>query len=113
MASSVAFIRRFSSIFLFRLFGRQDAREKRRLLDFVLLNCSWKNGELTPVFRQPFDIIAVGARLSAEKKADGADSYDLCPIMGPWVDTYRTVFSAPTGQMRELLEQMKSLEAVA
>lgn len=40
------------------LFKRQPASEKRRLLDFVLSNCSWKDGKLTATFRQPFDIIA-------------------------------------------------------
>ncbi len=41
-----------------RLFDRQEAREKRRLLDFVVSNCSWKDGELTADLRQPFDILA-------------------------------------------------------
>jgi site-specific DNA recombinase len=64
------------------LFERQDAREKRRLLDFVLSNSVWANGVLTPTFRQPFDIIVDGAKLSAEKKAAGAGSGDLRLIMG-------------------------------
>jgi site-specific DNA recombinase len=29
-----------------RLFGRQEAREKRRLLYFVLSNCTWEQGEV-------------------------------------------------------------------
>ena len=41
-----------------RLFVQQEAREKRRLLDFVVSNCSWKGGELVTKFRQPFDLIA-------------------------------------------------------
>ena len=40
------------------LFQKQEPREKRRLLNFVLSNCSWKAGELTAVFRQPFDMLA-------------------------------------------------------
>jgi site-specific DNA recombinase len=40
------------------LFQQQKPREKRRLLNFVLSNCSWKGGELTAVFRQPFDMLA-------------------------------------------------------
>jgi site-specific DNA recombinase len=39
------------------LFQRQEPREKRRLLNFLLSNCSWKDGELIPVFRQPFDML--------------------------------------------------------
>jgi hypothetical protein len=41
------------------MFVKQPAHEKRRLLDFVVSNCSWKDGQLTPTFRQPFDMLAV------------------------------------------------------
>lgn len=41
-----------------RLFERQEPREKRRLLNFVLSNCSWENGEVRATFRQPFDLLA-------------------------------------------------------
>jgi site-specific DNA recombinase len=44
-----------------RLFAKQPADEKRRLLDFVVSNCSWKGGKLTPKFRQPFDMLAVAS----------------------------------------------------
>jgi site-specific DNA recombinase len=40
------------------LFQKQEPREKRRLLNFVLSNCFWKDGELTVGFRQPFDMLA-------------------------------------------------------
>ena len=40
------------------LFQKQEPREKRRLLNFLLSNCSWKGGELISVFRQPFDMLA-------------------------------------------------------
>ncbi len=41
-----------------RLFAKQQPNEQRRLLKFVLSNSTWKDGELTPTFRQPFDLIA-------------------------------------------------------
>ena len=41
-----------------RLFAKQEPREKRRLLNFLLSNCTWKDGELTATFRQPFDMLA-------------------------------------------------------
>ena len=59
------------------LFEKQSASEKRRLLDFVLSNSSWGNGELTVEFRQPFDLIAVAATELKQKKAAGVDSDDL------------------------------------
>jgi len=40
------------------LFSRQAPVEKRRLLAFLLSNCSWKNRRLSASFRQPFDMIA-------------------------------------------------------
>ena len=40
------------------LFEKQEGHEKRRLLRFVLSNCTWKGGELQPTYRQPFDMIA-------------------------------------------------------
>ena len=40
------------------LFERQPAREKRRLLNFLLSNCSWEDGEVIATFRQPFDLLA-------------------------------------------------------
>jgi hypothetical protein len=34
-----------------------ESREKRRLLNFLLSNGSWKDGKLTVVFKQPFDML--------------------------------------------------------
>ena len=51
------------------LFEKNDAHQKRRLLNFVLSNCSWKGGKLSANFRQPFDIIAQTA--TATVSADG------------------------------------------
>lgn len=40
------------------LFMKQSAHEKRRLLNFLISNCIWKDGSLTVQFKQPFDIIS-------------------------------------------------------
>ena len=53
------------------LFAEQPASEKRRLLEFVLSNSFWANGELTPEFRQPFDLLADVATGGAQKMAAG------------------------------------------
>ena len=50
-----------------RLFERQEPREKRRLLNFLVSNCSWKGGELTATLRQPFDFLAE-TTLAVEKE---------------------------------------------
>lgn len=40
------------------LFDKQEMREKRKLLDFVLSNCTWRDGRLSAEYKQPFDMIA-------------------------------------------------------
>ena len=59
------------------LFEKQSGSEKRRLIDFVLSNSTWGDGELIVEFRQPFDLIAVGATELKQKKAAGMGSDDL------------------------------------
>ena len=61
-----------------RLFEKQEPREKRRLLNFVLSNCTWEDGEVVATFRQPFDMLAetaaAAARTEAGEKAKSAKS---------------------------------------
>lgn len=53
------------------LFEKQEAREKRRLLDFLVSNCSWKDGQLTAEFRQPFNLLADTTMAAATATAEG------------------------------------------
>ena len=53
-----------------RLFAKQEPREKRRLLNFLLSNCTWEDGEVVTTFRQPFDLLAETV-LSAARAAAG------------------------------------------
>lgn len=39
------------------LFVKQVPSEKRRLLNFLVSNSTWKDGALTVTFRQPFDLL--------------------------------------------------------
>ncbi|MDA7975343.1 MAG: hypothetical protein MPJ27_04210 [Pirellulales bacterium] len=59
------------------LFEKQSGSEKRRLLDFVLSNSTWGDGQLTVEFRQTFDLIALGTTELKQKKAAGVGSDDL------------------------------------
>jgi|SRR5271157_2124343 len=54
------------------LFESQLAAEKRKLLDFVLSNCTWKGGELTAKYRQPFDVLAVAVASEQQRVAGGS-----------------------------------------
>ena len=53
------------------LFQSQPAMEKRKLLDFVLSNCTWKGGELAAKYRQPFDILAVAVASEQQRVGVG------------------------------------------
>ncbi|MGI8426499.1 MAG: hypothetical protein ACR2M4_07865 [Actinomycetota bacterium] len=61
-----------------RLFERQEPRQKRRLLNFVLSNCTWEHGEVVATFRQLFDLLAkttaIAGRLEAGSTANSAKS---------------------------------------
>ena len=39
-------------------YENQEPRQKRRLLNFLLSNCSWLDGKVVATFRQPFDLLA-------------------------------------------------------
>ncbi len=44
------------------LFWSQPPAEKRELLKFVVSNSTWRQGQLSVSYRQPFDLIVQGAR---------------------------------------------------
>ena len=52
-----------------KLFASQEPRQKRRLLNFLLSNCSWEDGEVVATFRQPFDLLAETTRIAASRQA--------------------------------------------
>jgi site-specific DNA recombinase len=70
-----------------RLFERQEAREKRRLLDFVVSNCSWKTGKLKVELRQPFDILAKAAAGAAVITAPQASGLGQSAVWLPEQDS--------------------------
>jgi site-specific DNA recombinase len=61
-----------------KLFERQQPRQKRRLLNFVLSNCTWEDGEVVATFRQPFDLLAEttanAMRSAADNRVNSAKS---------------------------------------
>src|SRR5262249_49366405 len=54
-----------------KLFERQEPREKRRLLNFVLSNCTWEHGAVVARFRQPFDFLSETTTQVAQAARDG------------------------------------------
>ena len=55
-----------------RLFAEQEPREKRRLLNFLLSNCTWEDGKVVATFHQPFDMLAETATAAARVEAGGS-----------------------------------------
>lgn len=56
-------------------FKETEQNGKRRLMNFALSNCSWKNGQLTVEFRQPFEMIAtIGSAPSPGGGCGGVNS---------------------------------------
>jgi site-specific DNA recombinase len=51
------------------MFAKQEAAEKRRLLNFVLSNSVWDNGELHATFGKPFDLLAETTAIAANQAA--------------------------------------------
>ncbi|MDR2857567.1 MAG: hypothetical protein LBV50_06940 [Novosphingobium sp.] len=58
-----------------RVFDNQPAGEKRRLLNFLLSNCTRANRELTATFAEPFDFLEkTVAKMAAPSAPEGAES---------------------------------------
>lgn len=53
-----------------KLFERHEPREKRRLLNFVLSNCTWEDGEVVASFRQPFEVLAETTALAKQSTVE-------------------------------------------
>ena len=68
-----------------KLFAKQESREKRRLLNFLVSNCSWANGKLSVSFREPFDLLMKTVTADAKRKAAGGvpDGFSEKWLPGP------------------------------
>ena len=69
-----------------RLFEWQEPRQKHRLLDFVLSNCTWTDDEMLVTFRQLFDFIAKATTKSIHQEAVDAVGSRL---LESWLGSYR------------------------
>jgi len=49
------------------LYLSQERHEQRKLLDTVLLNCSFYRGTVYPTYRKPFDILAKGTEFQSKR----------------------------------------------
>jgi site-specific DNA recombinase len=64
------------------LFTDAPPVEKRRLLSFVLSNCTWKHGELSAEYRHPFDLLAeTAAQTATRASGPGAEKAKMLKWM--------------------------------
>ena len=57
-----------------KIFGRQKAAQQQRMLKLLLSNSTWRDGQLTVQWRQPFDLIEENVVVAAIESAKlGAD----------------------------------------
>jgi len=68
------------------LYEKQEMQEKRRLLDFVCSNSTWKDERLIQQYRKPFDFRAVTNKSYQKTKATSPEESGLCPSLraGPF-----------------------------
>lgn len=81
------------------MFEPQPAREKRRLLNFVLSNCTWQDGEVVATFRHPFDLLAETTAIAASAAA-GNQAKSAKTRFG-WDGGKRSNFNALRGNGRK------------
>lgn len=93
------------------LFERRSAVEKRRLLDFLVSNTTWRDGHVEAEWKQPFDLIASATTAEKIKKAAGCSSDSLSEIWLPFTDGYRTLCLMPPESLRSRLEDQLPLSA--
>ena len=75
-----------------QLLSERNPQEKRRLLDLLLSNSTWKDGQLDASFREPFDILADTATRHRKQKAAGTLPDDLSKIWLPGLVSQSVVF---------------------
>jgi site-specific DNA recombinase len=58
-----------------RLSDREQPMEKRRLLNFMVSNSTWANGELNSTLREPFRFIAEMAKFTSRPEARNGKNF--------------------------------------
>lgn len=95
----------------YKLYQRQVSSEKRRLLNFVFSNSTFKDGKIQPTFRKPFDSLIETNVVYKQKKAVNGDIHDLRPIWGQFDNSFRNFFRSPSGELSQLASAATELMA--
>ena len=71
------------------LYEKQNTQEKRRILNFLCSNSTWKGGRLHPNYRQPFDMLVETNATHKKEKAVFSEKNDLRTLWLPGTDSNR------------------------
>ena len=89
-----------------QLFARQAPGEKKRLLNLLLSNCSWEDGEVRAVFRQPFDLLAETTAALSTEQSQGIVMSKGHPVWLGFLEAFRTFWVAPQPELRLLMDNV-------
>jgi site-specific DNA recombinase len=71
------------------LYEKQNTKEKRRILNFLCSNSTWKDGRLHPNYRQPFDMLVETNASHQKEKAVFNEKNGLGTLWLPGTDSNR------------------------
>ena len=89
-----------------QLFARQAPGEKKRLLNLLLSNCTWDDGKVRAVFRQPFDLVAETTAALSTEQSQGIVMSKGHPVWLGFLEAFRTFWVGPQPELRLLMDNV-------
>jgi len=91
----------------------QEPGDKRRLLNFVFSNCSWKGGELQAEYKQAFNLLAVTTATYQAAKAAGCQSNGLSENWLPVLEAFRTFCLDPNQPTHDVFKGLSDIYPIS
>jgi hypothetical protein len=90
-----------------KMFKMQPLKEKRRLLQFAISNSTWKDGQLTVTYRQPFDLFATWSGEMKKSPVSEWGEKGQNEKWLPFLNSYRTLCLDPPPSRQAILGDLK------
>jgi hypothetical protein len=87
--------------------GAEGLKEKRRLLQFAISNSTWKDGQLTVTYRQPFDLFATWSGEMKKSPVSEWGEKDQNEKWLPFLNSYRTLCLDPPPSLKAIFGDLK------
>ena len=81
-------------------------KEKKRILNFVFSNSSWKDGRLIPTYRKPFDLLALTKAGVQKDRAGPPKKHGPFEIWLSFVNEFRPLCTVPLPEMTALFRDL-------